>query len=196
MKIIGVTGPSGSGKTLFGEYFSRLGIPVINADEVYHSLLVPPSECLDAIKSAFGESVISSNGGLDRTALSSIVFNDKSKLALLNQTVLGIVIKEIRRQAAQIEKQNNRVLIIDAPTLIESGLYNDCDTIVSVISAKEMRIKRISERDGIDVSKAKERVEAQQPDAFYINASHVVLENNGSEEEFTQKLSRLAKEII
>ncbi len=196
MKIIGVTGPSGSGKTLFGEYFSKLGIPVINADEVYHGMLVPPSECLDAIKGAFGESVISSDGSLDRSVLSSIVFNDKAKLALLNETVLDIVIKEIRRQVALLEKQRNRAVIIDAPTLIESGLYKDCDRIVSVISSKEMRIKRISERDGIAISKAKERVDAQCPDSFYIEASDIVLENNGTEEEFTLKLSKLAEEII
>ncbi len=196
MKIIGVTGPSGSGKTLFGEYFSTLGIPVINADEVYHKMLIPPSECLDAIKQAFGSSVISDDGALDRAALSSIVFHDEKKLALLNKTVLGIVIKEIRRQVSELEQNNNVTVMIDAPTLIESGLYKDCDKIISIISSKERRIVRIAQRDGIDCTKAQERVEAQQPDEFYIKYSDIVLENDGSEEDFIFKLKKLTEEIL
>lgn len=196
MKIIGVTGPSGSGKTLFGEYFSTLGVPVINADEVYHEMLVPPSECLDAIEQAFGSSVISCDGNLDRSALSSIVFHDEKKLALLNKTVLGIVIKEIRRQVSELDKNNNGTVIIDAPTLIESGLYKDCGKIISIISSKEIRILRISKRDSISYDKARERVDAQKPDEFYIKHSDIVLENDGAEEDFILKLKELAKEIL
>ena len=73
MKIIGVTGPTGSGKTVLTEYFASLGIPTINADELYHSLLIPPSPCLDAISSAFGKDMLSEDGSLDRKALSALV---------------------------------------------------------------------------------------------------------------------------
>ena len=88
MKIIGVTGPSGSGKTVLTKYFDSIGIPTVDADRVYHSLLIPPSTCLNAIREKFGNAVFLSNGNLDRVALGAIVFNDPEKLKLLNSTVL------------------------------------------------------------------------------------------------------------
>ena len=45
MRIIGVTGPSGAGKGALCELLKKRGIVCIDADAVYHSLLVPPSEC-------------------------------------------------------------------------------------------------------------------------------------------------------
>ena len=81
MKIIGITGPTGAGKSHLCKALSSK-IPVINADEVYHSLLLPPSDCLDALRNAFGDAVFSSDGTLDRGALSSIVFSDQEQLAL------------------------------------------------------------------------------------------------------------------
>jgi len=195
MRIIGVTGPSGSGKTLLGEYFSGLGIKVIDADALYHSMLVPPSECLDAIRERFGNGVFSSDGSLDRAALSAVVFNDADKLELLNRTVLGIVISEIRRLIAQLEASGETVVIVDAPTLIESGFDRECDDVISVLSSRETRILRISARDGITRERAEERVRAQKDDSFYIEASDYVLENDGTEEQFLCRIRELGDKL-
>ena len=54
MKILGLTGQSGAGKTLFSQILQEKGHPCINADELYHSMLIPPSKTLDAIENVFG----------------------------------------------------------------------------------------------------------------------------------------------
>ncbi len=192
MKIIGITGPSGSGKTLLSEYFSSLGYPVIDADALYHSMLVPPSDCLDAIRRAFGNSIFCESGELDRVALAEIVFNNSEKLALLNRTVLELVLRRIRTALAQLAKDGHSVAVVDAPTLIESGFHKECDTVISVISSPALRVKRICERDGITQDKAWERVRAQKSDGFYEEHSSAVLTNDGTLEEFKEK----AKELI
>ena len=104
MHIVGITGPSGSGKSLLGNYLISQNIPVIDADEVYHSLLVPPSECLDKLRDAFGDDIFAEDGSLDRTKLATLVFNDKTKLDLLNATVLDVVLKKIRLITSEYEK--------------------------------------------------------------------------------------------
>ena len=195
MRIIGVTGPSGSGKTLLGEYFSGLGIKVIDADALYHSMLVPPSECLDAIRRQFGDGVFCPDGSLDRAALSAVVFSDADKLCLLNETVLGIVISEIRRLIAQLGAQGETAVIVDAPTLIESGFDRECDEVISVISSRQTRIDRISARDAITRERAEERVRAQKDDAFYADASDYVLTNDGTEEQFLCRVRELGDKL-
>ena len=196
MKIIGVTGPTGSGKTLLTEYFASLNITTINADELYHSMLIPPSLCLDAIREKFGDEVFLESGELSREKLGKIVFNDKEKLDLLNETVLGIVLNEIRRKIAIFEKKGNDFLIIDAPTLIESGFHHECDTVISVIAPKDERIKRISLRDGISYERATERVRAQKENSFYIENSHEVIYNDSTEAAFIIKIKEAAKKYL
>ena len=182
MIIYGITGPSGAGKSLLGEYCAAHGIPHLDADAIYHALLIPPSEAVDALRAVFGDGILDANGGIDRTALSAIVFHDENKLTLLNQTVLDFVLCEIRRRLNVLRTNGVAAVAVDAPTLIESGFHRECDAVVSVLSSKEVRIARIMERDGLTRARAEERVAAQRSDEFYRSAADVVLVNNGDRE--------------
>lgn len=195
MRIIGITGPTGAGKSLLCEYLSRHGIPVIDADEVYHALLVPPSACLDALRKTFGDGILSSDGTLNRPALSEIVFNDEDKLTLLNETVLGFVLDKVRRMIRRLEKAGKDVVAVDAPTLIESGFDRECTKVIAVLSPSDMRTERIMRRDGISAERAISRVKAQKDDRFYRFNSDLVLINNAGREEFEKKIKELCSEL-
>ena len=164
-----------------------MGYPVIDADEVYHSLLVPPSKCLDALREVFGNDIFSPDGTMDRVALAKIVFSDKAKLSLLNGTVLPMVLDTIEEMIRELEKQGHGKVILDAPTLIESGFYKKCNTVISVLCPKEIRAERIVLRDRISAEKAYERINAQKDDSFYREHSHVVLVNDKDTEAFLSK---------
>ena len=178
MKIIGITGPTGAGKSLLCKELSK-AIAVIDADEVYHSLLIPPSDCLDALRGAFGNSIFSADGSLDRAALSSIVFSDEEKLALLNRTVLSFVLEKIRSMIAELEATGHACVLVDAPTLIESGFHRECDAVISLLASPELRLSRIVARDAISEEKASLRIAAQKDDDFYRTHSDLVLVNDG-----------------
>ncbi len=196
MKIIGITGPSGSGKSVLTEYFSKKGYSCIDADKVYHSMLIPPSPCLDAIRENFGDAVFSPDGTLDRAALGAVVFNDGEKLRLLNSTVLGMVIDRIRQTVREIESEGRSAVIVDAPTLIESGFNKECDVVISVIAPAEDRILRIRMRDGISVEKAAERVRAQKDDSFYTENSDHIIYNSKDMESFTKDIAKIEALIL
>jgi dephospho-CoA kinase len=191
MKIIGITGPSGAGKSYLSGFLRKKNIPVLDADEIYHSLLVPPSDCLDAIRSAFGDGVIREDGSLDRRALSSLVFGNEEKLELLNSTVLGFVLDRVRQIFSDHEREGAAIVGVDAPTLIESGFYAECDTVISVLACRDTRIARIIMRDGITEEAASARVDAQRADSFYIEKSDIVMENNGSTMAFDEECERI-----
>ena len=184
IRVIGITGPTGAGKSLLSDYLRRQGIAVIDADAVYHELLVPPSACLDALRQAFGDGIFFADGTLDRSALSAIVFHDADKLTLLNQTVLGFVLSEIRRRIGLLAEDSHTVVAVDAPTLIESGFHAECDSVVSVLAPAELRLSRIMQRDGIDRTAALARIRAQKDDSFYRSHSDTVLNNDGDRERF------------
>ena len=192
MKIVGITGPTGAGKSALSEYLRSRGIPVIDADGVYHSLLIPPSPCLDALRNAFGQEIFSKEGMLDRKKLASIVFGDKNKLELLNKTVLDFVLDRARQILRGYEAEGITVAAIDAPTLIESGFHTECHTVVSVICPSKLRIERIILRDNIEKEAAEARVGGQKPDEFYISHSDTVIRNDRSESDFLKECKTLA----
>ena len=191
MHVYGITGPSGSGKSLLCEYLSAHGIVHINADAVYHDLLTPPSSVVDAIVRQFGENVLAPDGSIDRRALSAIVFSSPLQLERLNQTVLPLVLDEVRARLARMEHDGVRAVAIDAPTLIESGFDTECDTVIVVLSTAEKRIARIMERDGISFERAKARIDAHSPDAFYIAHADAVLYNDGDRKAFLDQAQKV-----
>ncbi len=192
MRIIGITGPTGAGKSTVSQGFAMLGYDTVDADALYHSMLIPPSPCLDALRLEFGETVINADGTLNRGALSALVFADKTALERLNSTVLPIVIDRMRDIIRDAEKKGASLLIIDAPTLIESGFDKECDFVLSISAPEDVRIERIIKRDGIDKERAIRRVRGQKSDEFYRAASDAFIYDNGDAED----LFRQAKEAI
>lgn len=191
-KIIGITGPSGSGKSLLCRHLDNIGIPCIDADAVYHGMLMPPSPCLDAIVRVFGSDLLTECGELDRGLLSTRVFSDPTKLNLLNQTVLPIVVDEINSIIASLVSGGAQTVAVDAPTLIESGFYKSCDMIVAVIAPAEDRIRRIMARDGISEERARQRVYSQKDDDFYSSVADITIFNNKDEFDFEKMAKELA----
>lgn len=184
MYLYGITGPSGSGKSLLGEYFGTHGIPHIDADALYHEMLIPPSDVVNALHDAFGDEIMTENGGIDRRALSAIVFHSPEKLDILNKTVLTHVLKELRRRISRLEAEGVTAVAIDAPTLIESGFHLECDTVIAVLSPDDQRTERIMKRDALSEERAKERIRAQKPDDFYTAVADIVLRNEKGREDF------------
>ena len=196
MKIIGITGPTGAGKSMLSESLAHKQIPVIDADRVYHSLLIPPSPCLDALRLSFGDGIFHGDGTLNRPALSEIVFSDEEKLHLLNQTVLGMVLEKIRKQICEFDRQGKQVVAVDAPTLIESGFDGECDVVVSVLAPADLRLQRIMARDQLSEERARLRIQGQKDDEFYRSHSHYVLINDGDRSRLETDLQHLMTDLL
>ena len=177
--IIGLTGPSGSGKSTIATHFTDLGIPVIDADRVYHELLVPPSACLDAIAAAFSTAVLTADGHLNRPALAALVFEDsdagRERLSQLNRITHRFVIERTNELLAQYREQGLAAAVIDAPLLIEANMHHMCDLTVCVLADRQTRLTRLMARDHKDEAAILARIEAQPSDDFYLSNTDMVI---------------------
>jgi len=191
MLLIGLTGPSGSGKSAVSDIFEAHGIPVISADEVYHRLLIPPSDCLDHLVTCFGAEILLPDGSLDRTALGNIVFNDPDALERLNTVSHRYVMAEIRKQTERLRRTGIPAAVMDAPQLFEAGADRDCGVIVSVLADRDLRLDRIMRRDRIDAEAALRRMNAQKSDEFYHSHSDYIIENDGSMDRLYPQVHRI-----
>ena len=195
MIVLGLTGPSGAGKSEVARRLRALGAHVIDADAVYHALLIPPSPCLDALHARFGQEILTTTGELDRKKLGGIVFSDKDALADLNAIAHRYVMENVRCELTALRKNGQSLAVLDAPQLFEAGAERDCDAVVSVLADKEIRVARITSRDGIDRDAALRRINAQHSDAFFRERSDYIIENNGDADALLPAIERILTRI-
>ncbi len=191
MKIIGLTGPSGSGKGWICAILKEWGIPSVDADAVYHSLLCPPSACLDELRDSFGGGIMSTNGTLDRRALAKIVFSDSQLLSKLNVITHKYILSETELLLKKYAAQGVSAAIIDAPALFEAGWDTRCSFVIAVLAARQTRLRRIIRRDGLSDEAAEQRINGQPRDDFYISRAKYTVYNDGDDVSLTAELRKI-----
>ena len=195
MIVIGLTGPSGAGKGCCDAIFASLGIPYIDTDEVYHSLLVPKSPCTDELALTFGKDILTSEGAVDRKKLGKIVFSDDAVelLIRLNTITHKYVIEETNRRLDAYRKDGKTAAVIDAPLLIEANMHENCDFCISILADKETRLARIMARDGLDEEAARMRLDSQKEDSFYSSTTEYTIVNDSDASALKKALVKILK---
>ncbi|MBQ7288808.1 MAG: dephospho-CoA kinase [Clostridia bacterium] len=190
--IIGLTGPTGAGKSSVTALAEQYGYTVINCDAVAH-VVTESGEPLAAIVEEFGSKVLHEDGSLNRKALAELAFADRSHTERLNRTVLPFVVAELKNRLATLK---GKKVLLDAPTLYESGADALCDKVIAVLAEEKLRMERIIRRDKLSVFMALMRMSAGQPDAFYRQKADIILENNTTEAAFAEAVTKVFKEEL
>ena len=192
MVKVGLTGGIGSGKTTVSNFLLDYGIPVYNSDSKGKTLMNTNLELKNNIVSIFGERVYD-NGILNTNLLSSIVFNDSTKIEQLNNLVHPKVAQDFNQW---IGKNNNKpILVKEAAILIESGAYLNMDIIILVVSEKSTRINRVSKRDNSDLESIEKRINLQLTDNEKIKYADYIIENNSSLENLKLEVLKVVNKI-
>lgn len=161
--IIGLTGFSGCGKTTVSQIFADAGYYVIDCDQIVHKEVYQKKKVLDAIAEAFGQDCIE-DGKLNRAVLRGKTMGNPKETLRLNQTVLPLIVEHIE---CILEENRHRNILLDAPTLFESGLQERCHKIICVVAPAEVAIRRIMARDHLSEDEAKKRLSSQKSASYY-----------------------------
>ena len=174
MLKIGLTGGIGSGKSTVAKVFEILGIPVYKADDEAKRLMATHPDLIQQIKEHFTDEAYQ-NGQLNKSFLSSVVFNDKKQLELLNSLVHPFTIKDSK---AWMQRQKTPFAIKEAALIFESGSQGDYDLIIGVYAPETLRIHRTIQRDKTDKDKVKSRMANQIKEEIKMKLCDEVLINN------------------
>lgn len=177
MKIIGLTGLTGAGKSTVARKLMAYGCYHIDADKVAREVINNNEDVKNKLRERFGDDVINEDGTTNRPLLASRAFADTESTNALNEITHPAVTDEIKSIIKDMEEIGYRGVILDAIALFESGEDALCDFTVTVIAPKEIRLKRIMERDNITEEKALERINAQKDESFFTSRADFVLWN-------------------
>lgn len=191
--VIGITGGIGCGKsTVLNILKENFNAHIIDADKVAHRLMEPFNPAYNNVKAAFGDTIIGSDGFIDRKKLGQIVFNDKEKLKRLNSIVHPMVKEAIKDEIRVIsenglDKQkaagfDEKMLIaVEAALFIEAGYMDICDELWYIYTDNESRIERLIKSRGYTREKAESIIASQLSDSEFRRHCHIVIDNSGSE---------------
>lgn len=188
--IIGLTGPTGAGKSTASAAAKDLGLQVIDCDKSARAATEKGTDGLKALVAAFGEEILLPDGSLDRKALAAAAFSSPQKTELLNKTILPHIVKLVLAEA------EGKSVLLDAPTLFESGLDSVCTAVIAVSADTEIRKERIIKRDGLSPAAADLRINAGKTDEYYKQRADYFLYNNSDERAFYKRFSDILKKII
>jgi dephospho-CoA kinase len=177
MLRVGITGGIGSGKSTVSKIFEVLGIPVYYADDASKRLMNEDEGLKEKLQSVFGTKTYK-EGKLDRVYLSSIVFNDREKLALLNSIVHPATIKDA---ADWMLKQTTPYVLKEAALIFESGSQEQLDKVIGVSAPPAVRINRVMQRDKVTREEVLSRMNKQIDETIKMRLCDYVITNDEQE---------------
>jgi dephospho-CoA kinase len=183
MLTVGLTGSTGSGKGYVSEIMKKVGVACLDTDQVCRDVYRKGEPCYLDLLSFFGNEILREDGEIDRRALFHVAFPDKDKYEKLNSIAFYHIMKVTKRWLDEQDAAGERIAVIDAPMLFESGFDKLCQKVVCVIADRDTQIRRVMKRDGTTEEIAIGRLAKQKDNDYYRSRADYVLDNSASNEE-------------
>lgn len=200
MLVIGVTGGMGAGKSTVARLLAEHGAHIIDADAIAREVVAPGAPALAAIIEQFGDEVLTDEGALDRPAMAGIVFADEERLRALEaithpaiRTRIAALLRD--HEQAEVDQDTERVVVLDHPLLVESGLADELPVVVVVTAPEELRVQRLAQGRGIDPADARARMRSQASDQQRLVAATHVVHNDGDSDDLRRRVEGLWQQL-
>jgi dephospho-CoA kinase len=190
--VVGLTGGMGAGKSEVLRVLEKMGVPVLQADQVGHALLQERGFS-KVLAAKFGTGILNAEGLVDRKKLGAIVFRQAGKRRTLNQLLHPVIRQKIKRWAAK--RRSARLVVVEIPLLFEGKGYPYLDGVLSVSASSAARNRRLLTR-GWDKMEIRRREKGQWTQTRKDRKAHWIIRNNGSLRELQRNVKAWVENIL
>ena len=181
--FVGLTGGICSGKSTISKILKDRGIPIVDADQLGHKAYAPGTSCFQKLVDNFGSTIVAEDGSINRRALGTIVFSEKSKMQELNAIVWPeirhLIIEEI--DTFRNETSNSvPIVVVEAAIMIEAKWYDLFDQVWVVVTDEPTAIQRLISRNSLTEEQARQRLAAQTSNDDRIQHANSVISNDSA----------------
>ena len=177
---VGLTGGIASGKSTVARTFAGLGAVTIDADEIVSHLYRPGAAGYEALVRTYGRGIVRPDGEIDRPKVAAIAFASDAEAKKLNALIHPLVIAEEERLMNDESTRfpgRDRIFIVEATLLLESGGKQRYDRIVVVDTDPKVQIDRAVKR-GMDRTDSEQRLARQMPREQRLALADYVIDNS------------------
>lgn len=195
---IALTGGIGAGKSTVAQMMRDFGAYVIDWDAVAREVQQPGTDAWKQIRKRW-PNVFGADQHIDRAALGEIVFNNPHERRALE----AITHPAIRRAAFQRAEQacwragslGEHMIVHEIPLLVESGLADRFDTVITVEAPAPIRVARLQAARNMTGEQAAARIAAQASDAQRCAIAAAVLDSSGTLSQLRCDVRQLLTEL-
>jgi|SaaInlStandDraft_1057018.scaffolds.fasta_scaffold15905_2 dephospho-CoA kinase len=188
MLRIGLTGGIGSGKSTAAAEFKKLGVSVIDLDQLARDVVQTGTPALNKISDHFGEQILLESGELDRAELRNIIFGDAKEKEWL-ENLLHPLIRE--RQLELESRSTSPYLVIEIPLLVENIEAQKVDRILVVETPREDQVLRTMARSQLSESEVNDIISGQATAEERRAVAQDRIDNSGSIPELAAQVETL-----
>jgi len=197
MRKIAITGGIASGKSKFTNFLKSKGEVVIDLDEISHTLTDSDEDTINEIAKIFGDDIKRQSGSIDRKLLSSKVFSNSENKKQLEEILHPRIRQAMMNEIDSVEKEN---VFIEVQLLAEKNMGSLFDHIIIISASKDQQINRLKTIRMMDSNLINQILDSQLTDEERKSMLRIypndILENNGSEDAFQEKIESLYKKLI
>lgn len=204
-RIVVLTGGIGCGKTQVAQIFADRGITVVDADEIAHAMTAAHGAAIPALRQAFGDTIIASDGSLDRAKVRAIVFTDPAqrlRLEAILHPMIAAQAKALLQQAVGpyalyvvplwFEKAQTRQRAAESST---TDRLNPIQ-VIAVDCKEETQIARVMQRSHLTREAVEAIMATQVSRTERREKADLVIDNEGSLETLAQQVEEIHQALI
>jgi dephospho-CoA kinase len=180
---VGVTGGIGSGKSAVCEVFTRLGVPVLQADDIAKEISNSNPIIRQKLTKVLGIETYLPDGSLNRSFVASRIFSSAQFKKKVEAIIHPEVDKERSRRIEELSKQGHRLVVVEAALIYEVGVEKKLDAVIVVDADESERMRRVRQRDNIPTEEIRKRMTAQMDIKKKVDKADYVIQNNGTLEQ-------------
>ena len=194
-KTIAITGGIGSGKSTFCSKLKEKGFKIHSSDEQVAKIYKNPEKKFVTYLRTIGLSKSISKKNIDKKIISKIIFENKQIRKKLELYIFKIVRKKRSDFIKQEKQKKTRLIFIDIPLLFENNLEKQFNKVISIISPKRVRLKRLKKTRKMTENQFKNITRSQTSDVIRKKKSDYVIYNNSTLKDYKIKINKLISKL-
>ena len=194
---VALTGGIASGKTLVSDLLAIHGCHIVDLDVIAREVVLPGTEGLKELIEIFGESILLSDGTLNRKHLRDELYKKGRNRAIIEQILHPKILKKMK---TSMDECQEGVIVIVIPLLVEKNLWEPFDRAIVVDCEIEKQLSRLMSRENIDKQKAEVMLLAQASREQRLQLNDYlptdVIENNSKISDLKEKVADLNQKLL
>ena len=194
---VALTGGIASGKTLVSDLLEIHGCHIVDLDVIAREVVLPGTEGLKELIEIFGESILLTDGTLNRKHLRDELYKKGRNRAIIEQILHPKILQKMK---ASMDEYKEGVMVVVVPLLVEKNLWEPFDRAIVVDCEIESQLSRLMSRENIDKEKAEVMLMAQASREQRLQLNDYlptdVIENNSKISDLKEKVADLNQKLL
>ena len=193
--LIAITGGIGAGKSTFSNEVKKRKLKILDSDMQVDTLYKKPKKSfLNYLKKiGLGDAV--KNNKINKKQIGNVIFSNKK----IKTSLEKYIFKQVRKKRAEFikkeKKKKTKVVFLDIPLLFENNLNKNFDIVISIISKKKERLKRLKKTKKITKSYFDKITAMQTTDVERKKNSDIIIFNNTTMRSYIIKINNILNKI-